>query len=611
MDKVVETFNEPDSILAEDVRDPLGKFIEKNGSLEVATEALMESYEGVPDMICSLVDWSNLYGDGTANLHAAMEAVLVENEPTVVSRLDEALASSEHSLPIITAITSSSRWNPVVSAMASRNRESTLHNLLTRETRLSQAGISQDVLQSPQSFLNAIIKQFNNLLSDGKAVTEEDLEALYKRVSAMCTYDECGTVVALRLFNTLSKEAEDPYMRGLYRRVAQEVRMEAANVMQASSIASESVAHQYVTRLAIITEAVSSDVVMRKPIVDALLSLLASDRASRRRFEPEIKVLLDCYGRLIGDIGIMDGDGEVVESVIELNYDILEKIVLIRILCHVEIFEDILKALFSHEHRTYLDGKPDHSKRRCLCLLLSYAGVFICVDERELREKLSNEESKEELRQAMKVMYQKLERTAFICEDLKPGCPRFKIRGKAVEDLLRAVEDPLIARGILMWAREGLHGGSDLRALMMTAPKHLAFLEAIAQNHQILRGHVLDIIRGAFIRDYPGLEITQIEDLRDKYMKTITGLVRIQMAPQIVQDFRTSWASDERVDLAHLRRFICGLLQRISPPYSHPFASSLLELLGNKRVAAAVDKDVKTGALVLNFRQQATLMGLG
>lgn len=612
MDNPIEPFQEPDAFLADEMPETLRNYLDKNGQPTAAFEALSDNYEGTPDIIRILVDWSDLYTDGSANLESAIESVLIENEPTVVSRLDEALASTEQSLPVITAITASSRWNPVVSAMAGRNRESALHNLLTRETRLSQAGISQTVLQSPQSFLNAIIDQFNTLLSDGRPVTQEELDALYKRVSAMCTYDECGTLVALRLFNTLAKEAEDPYMRGLYRRVAQEVRIEAENVMQASSIASESVAHQYVTRLAIITEAVSSDVVMRKPIVDALLSLLdRSSAATRRRFEPETKVLLDCYGRLIGDIGPMDGDGEVVESVIELDYEIQEKVVLIRMLCHMEIFEDILKSLFSHEYRTYLDGRPDHGKRRCLCLLLSYAGVFICKDERELPVWLMNTNRKEQLRQEIHALYNRLERTTLVCEDLKPGCPRFKIKGKAVEVLLDAVKDPLLARGILMWAREGVHGGSDLRALIKTAPKHLAFLEAIAQNHPVLREDVLNIIREAFLRDYPGLEINFTENLRDMFMKTITGLVHIQMAPQIVQDFRTSWASDEKVDHAHLRRFISELLQMISPPYSHAFAASVLELLGNERVAAAVDKDVKTGGLVLNFRQQATAMGLG
>lgn len=607
----MDIFNETDAIFADGLEANIQTYIDRGGKLETAAEALMESYEGHPDMVRALVDWCGLYGDGTASLQSAVEHVLLDNEATVISRLDEALASAEHSLPIITAITSSKRWSPVVTAMSKRNTESTLHNLLMREARLAKFGISHSVYQSPESFVNAIMHQITSLLSDNAAVSGEEFDKLFNRIATMSTYDECSTVFAMRLFNTLSKEAPDPLMRGLYRRMGQEVRKEAVNVMKEASVVSEGGARQFVTRLAVLTDAISSDVVVRKQVIDALVSLLANDRSSRRRYEPETKVLQDCYGRLIGELGIGDGDGEVVESVIELNYQIAEKVVLVRTLCQVEIFEEVIKALFSHEHRTYLDGgKPDHGKRRCLCLLLSYAGVFICVDDRELPEKLLNENSKAELRQSIKAMFQRLDRTAAVCEDLKPGCPRFKIKGKAVEVLLEGVKDPLIARGILMWAKEGLHGGSDLRALMMTAPKHLAFLEAIAENHVIMRGHVLDIIREAFKRDYPGLDITQIEDLRDMLMKTTTDLVRIQMAPQLVEEFRRSWARDTKVDLAHLRRFIGGLLQRISPPYSQLFASSLLELLHESRMERAVDKDARTAELVLNFRQEAGKMGL-
>lgn len=612
MNGSLKPFTSPDAILSDDIDVRLDQYLDAGGDLTATCEALMESYDGVPDMLRALIEWIDLYGSGIDTMEQAVQTVLQEHEVTVVPRLDEALADSDKAQTIISAVTNSPRWKPVVTQMAERNRESTLHNLLTRESRLSQAGMDQQVLQSPTSFLDAIAMQFTELFGSGRTVSDTDLTALYKRVSALCTYDECSTIVALRLFSTLSIEAEDPLMRGMYRRMAQEVRKEAVNVMKAASVVPDGVARQYVMRTAILVDHVAAGVTMRKPVIDALMSLLTSDRNNRKRFDNETKILLDVYGRLVGDleldeVSIVDDVPTVDDNVINIE----EKVVLIRSLCHIEIFEDVLKSLFSHEHRTYLDGSPDLKKRKCLCLLLSFAGVFICMDDHVVTEKLNSAQSRGELVTAIKRKFTGLDMVATVCEELTPGCPRFKIKGKAVDELLVGVKDPLIARGIMMWAKEGLHGGPDLRALMVTAPKHLAFLEAIAERHHCLRGEVLEIIRNAFMRDYPGLASTQVEDLRDMFMKTITGMVRIKMGPQIVHVFQESWADDLKVDRSHLRRFVDFLLRTISPPYSRAFASSVLQLLSHKRVASAIEGAPKTSKLVTEFRRHVQGMGVG
>lgn len=599
-------FDAFDAILSDDVDHQLSSYLASNKDLRDATERLTESYEGVPDMICALVEWSNLYGNGNANLEQAVETVLLEHEQTIIPRLDEALASTENSLPVVTSVTESERWSPVVSSMAARNKESTLHNLLTRESRLAKAGINQDVLQSPASFIDAITEQFTKLLSPEKQVSDDELLALYNRVSALCTYDECSTIVSLRMFNKLAHDAESPFMRGLYRRVGQEVRQEAVRVMTAANIMSEHMARQYVIRLAFITDCVEANVPMRKPIVDALLNLFGgTDQSIRRRFETETKILRSVYGCLIGDIEVKEGDGEVVEAVQEFNGSVEDKVVLVRMLCHVEVFEDILKALFSHKHRTYLDGEPDISKRTCLCMLLAYSGVFICKDDNALPTMLDDEVTKEKLCEEIKHLFMEIRKVAEVCESLKPGSPRFQIRGAPVQVLLEGTKSPLIARGVLMWACEGLEGGSNLRELLVTAPRHLAFLEAIAEKHPVLQGEVLNVLRDAFMRDYPELDAIEVEKLRDLFTKTITGLVRIQMAPQIVRMFQESWADNKRVDLAHLRHFINGLLQIISPPYSQHFAASVMDLLNNERVASAIQRDPDIVRKALMFRKEA------
>lgn len=604
-DDSLAPFQGPDSILSDTVERDLAHYMDSHENHKPALDLLMDNYEGFPDMIRALVDWASIYTDGEKNLEQAVEAVLLEHEPTIIPKLDDVLTSTKRSLPVISEITASDRWNPVVSAMAARNKESTLHNLLTRETRLSKAGITQDVLSSPKTFVQTICQQISDVLGDGKPVSETDLLELYKRVATMSTYDECTTITALRVLNLLARETQDPMTRALYRRISQEVRKEAINVMVSTSIVPEHVARQYVIRLVILTDCVAANVSMRPQVVDALLGLLRGEKTVKRRYEAETLALRNVYGALIGDLDSVDED-EVVETVAEFDCSVEEKVVLIKALCHYEVFDDALKLLFSHEHRTYLEGKPDEGKRKCLSMLLAYAGVFIAVDELDLPEMLSNDHEKERLRGEVKQLWGQIETAAVVCEDLKPGCPRFKIKGKPVETLLDAVKHPLLAHGVLMWAREGLQGGSDLRALMVTAPRHLAFLEAVAQHHEILRGQVLETIRKAFMREYPGLDINQQEELRGKFMKSITGMVRIQMGPQIVDMFLKNYVDELRVDKSHLRNFVSGLLETISPPYSPQFAEDVLKLLSNERVASAVDKDVKVNRLVRTFREQVS-----
>lgn len=608
-DDSLAPFQGPDSILSDTVEQDLGHYMDHHENHKPALDLLMDNYEGFPDMIRALIDWANIYTDGEGNLEQAVEAVLLEHEPTIIPKLDEVLTTTKRTLPVISKITASDRWNPVVSAMAARNKESTLHNLFTREARLSKAGITQNVLTSPKTFVQTICQQISDVLGDGKPVSETDLLELYKRVATMSTYDECTTITALRVLNLLARETSDLMTRALYHRISQEIRKEAINVMTSTSIVPGHVARQYIIRLVILTDCVTNNVSMRGQVVDALLGLLGGDKGIKRRYEAETLALQNVYGALIGDLELGDED-EVVETVAELDCSLEEKVVLIKMLCHYEVFDDVLKALFSHEHRTYLDGNPDEAKRKCLSMLLAYAGVFIAIDELELPSMLLDDHEKERLRGEVKQLYSQIVTAATVCEDLKPGCPRFKIKGKSVETLLDALKHPLLAHGILMWAREGLQGGSDLRALMVTAPRHLAFLEAIAQHHEVLRGQVLEIIRNAFMREYPELDVNQQEELRGKFMRSITGMVRIQMGPQIVDMFLKSYVDDLKVDKSHLRHFVSGLLGTISPPYSPQFAKNVLELLSNERVASAVGKDENVTRLVHSFKEQVGQVGV-
>lgn len=606
---IFQIFTSQDAVLEETTEANVERYINAGGGLPDVCDALMDSYMGVPDMIRVLVDWGNVYGDGEATLQNAVETVVNEHEQKIIPRLDETFAITDDPQMLIASLVSSQRWSSVVKEIASRFKQSTLHNLVTREARLSEANISQRVLNSPEEFLESLTSQFEKQLQSNTSVDNESLEELYKRIVAVSTYDECSTVVALRFFSTLTQKAKDPKMRGTFRRIGQEIRKEAVHLMTSASMVSAPVAWQYIMKLTLITDSVAFKVDHPKEIADAMLIIAAPDKTTKRRYDRETKILTQEYACLIGSLDIAD-EVEEVNSTSESKRSISEKAMLIRMPCHAEIIEDLIKSLFSYEYRSTVDGKPDESKRRCLCLLLAYVGIFLRINDRVLLEELKEEEKIEEWSKEVGRLFKILHSVVLVCEELKPGCLRSQMKGAPIQKLVDALKNPLLARGILIWAREGIQGGSDLRDLMVTATKHLAFLQVIAKEHPILRSQIIDIIHTAFKREYPSLDITEVEELRDKFMATILGMMRFDMGIQFIDTFIEKWVKDETVDNAHVRKFTIELLKTVAPPYTEGFAKAIARLLDNRRVASLMPKDPKVISLIREFREVQKRMGI-
>lgn len=592
-----------DSVFSDTVKRDSATYMNNLEIHRPALDLLMDNYGGLPDMIQALVGRANNYIEGKKNLKQAVKNVLLEHEATIVPKLDEALVTTKRSLPVVSDITSSNRWNQVVSAMAARNKKSTLHNLLTKETRLSQAGTTQNVVSPSETFVQAKCQQISDVLANGKPVSETDLLELYECVAIISPNDDCIFMTALRALDQLSREALDHITRTLYRRLSQEVRREAINVVASISIVPEHVERQYIIRLPIFTDFVADNVSMRSQAADALLGVLSRDMSVKRRYEAETLALRNVYGALTGDFERSTED-EAVETVVEFDCSVEEKMVLNKPLCHCEVFQDALTSLCSHEHRTYVKGKPDEGKRKCLSILLAYAGVFIAIGELDFPESLSNEHEKESLRYEVKNICGRMKIIAKICGDLKPGCPEFKTKRKPAEILLSAVKHSLLEHGVLIWTREGLQEGSDLKALLATTPRHFPFLVAIAKHCEFLRGQVLKCTRQAFMREYSGLDIIQQEELRGKLMKSIMGMVRVQMGPLIVDMFPKKYFGELRVDRNHFQYILSGLSEAMSPFYSPQFAENVLTLLSSERIASAVNNDGNVNRLVRTFKEQ-------
>ncbi len=603
-----------DAILSRDVDQHIRKFLDAGGTEVEAFEMLSEKYDGVPDMIATITSWTAiLEPKGKSMLEQALEDVLDENQATVVSRVDAAMLTVERPPAFLHELNESPRWAPVVAKIGRKHRNSALFNFLARSARLKQAGISHEVVSAPAPFLNALSDAVARLLKK-KTLTTEDINKFFMHVRSLAAYDEGCVAIAGRLFAELGRLAQDPWTRGLYRRAAQEIRTEAVRAMQAVSNVQPGLALQFVQRLAIVLESVAANHPIEKQLLDALVAILSPERIASRNFDSECNILNKHYKGLLGETEseavVIDGDKDAMDTEVTgfSQEEALKREVLVSMLCQSEVFHTLIESIFTQKKRAYKphSNHVDENRRDTLCLLLSYAGVMVQTPHEEIVETLMDGARLKELRAETKRLRTRLLDVAVVCEDLKPGCPRFKFKGKPVRTLVEALDDPVISTGLLEWAREGLIGGEDERTLLVTTLKHLAFVEGIAEKHLPLRERALDILHEGFGRKYgPGLDVLDAEKLKDMYLSSMISFVPLFMGPAMVDMFLRSYASDYSVDETHLRRFVKGLLQLVGPPYGEQFANSVNALISHKRVSDACEKEAATMKLVYQFKKDA------
>lgn len=620
-DTLTSALQEEDAILDKSIVDNVRNYVNANGSMQHAAHIISESYEGLPDLLRVVLSWAAVFMDQSTFLQQAVEDTVHELEGTVISRLDVLLSRSDARIPAITAISNSPRWKPVFDAVVARHPRSVIHNALAREARLSAAAVRNDALDTPRAFLSEIIAMLTPYIDSNHSlpppapptgfITPPDpvaavptrdadtLHHLFRRVSVLCSYDEGALAVSLRLFASLTRRAGSPKMRLFYRRLAQHVRAEAVSVMESNGVTRQK-AIAYVIRFAALTDAVAANVEARIDIVDAVIAIVFYPRG-KDASDQSVSLLLNLYGRLVEGIDLQAAGGLSVSDGIEEAFDIDEQVMLARFPCHIELFRALIAALFSHEHRPKV---PNARRRLALSLMVAYAGEFAAKDDLTLRDELRNPSVREVMARNITKTLQLLQLVVPPCEGLPPGAARFKIKA-AQSALIQGADHPIVAHGLLAWARDGLHGGDNLIELRTTAPIHLAFLNLIAQKHAALRPAVLEVLREAFMCCSPEMDTVVKEELRDRLIDCITGLTRVQMGPAIVRLLQEEWAPDNMVDPSHLRRCIIGMLDITAPPYDEQFARNVHRLLRHERVAkamsiASTDHRVKRALRIFN-----------
>lgn len=618
--------DEFDAVIERDAHIRLAEFLATpEHSLHSAGERLANSYQGLPDALQVLLNWSITFtNDPDVFLRQATEAALVEMEPRLIPQINQALTTADFSLPGIDAINASSTWRSFFTAMSRRHPTSVLSQALERQQQLSSARVNKAAFSSPQTFCDEFEHLLINSLSPQGSYTTTSSNTnasadFMSRFSALCTYDECTTKSALFVLDRLSHSAHQPLTRSTTRRLAQNIRKEAIKKILSmgrapptgSALASRPLTidepNIHIARQSILTLSVAYDCTMRPLVVDALVTVAIS-RADVGDFrivvniDKEISMVTNTYAIIpIGSVksaGLALGQEDALPSSPRLDpVTINEKFVLIRSICDELILGPLFQAGFSVNRRSSPDDALSPNKKRAICLLLAFSLVFHKVDDAGLLKRLQGISQKAELAchwcGEVGSQFHRIDLLVSTCETLKPGCATYQIK-EEIETLMNASKDAFLARGLLIWATEGLLGGSNLRDLRKTAVIHLAFLAIIAEKHTSLRDGVVDALRQAMLRDYGDLEDMEIAEIKKDVMDCMSGLVRRGLGLPLVKLFLIHLApSADAVDVAHLRSFLLDLLAISKPPFSDEFVGHVRKFIRCDRLQMAMTNSLR------------------
>lgn len=603
-----------DGVLESGTADAYSRFIRSGGDAKHANALLSEKYEGIADMVNLASSWVDLAGgDGNALIDEAVKKLLMTSFS--VTRADTAFTvctqGDEPPPAILDELNRSSTWKPVIQDLKAKHKSSSLFYHLRQRDGMTDSEAAH--LATPEKFIAGFVQLIDNLASR-ETIKAEDLHRFYDIAKRRATYDETTLAVSLRLLSEIGRAVSDPQMKDLLRRCAEEIRLYAKQTMVEVANHSEYVALQFTTRLAMIFETRTAGVTAPRGLLSAMCAVVSTDKAKLKKgveaYKEEIDTITRVYSPLRAEDDVMDVDAPIVSDNHRAAY--------IDMLCNPEIFSGIVEKLFVQSVRApnELPGRKapvDTTTRDCLCMLLAMATVKICENCTSrlgagvtLPEKAQNSISSE--KKAMRRLEETLRECVHVCEELYPGCwVRQFVKGTAVQTLKAGIEtSPVIGRGIVLWAREGLFKDPDPSKLAKTAIHYLELLELVADRHPALRQDVMLVFADAYgyhlwVKSDVNRRVDVEEKLRTLYGKGLISLFRLRYATAVVKLYRKRFAGDESIDKSYLRTFITDTMNTIAPTYSAPFSAELLELLGHKRIIDAVKANPTVSRQVMEF----------
>jgi hypothetical protein len=581
-----------DSVLEPRTVDAYNRFVQAGNLEDEAKEIICESYEGMADIVNLAISWVDLAGgDGDAIVDEAVKQQLVTSFSP--DRADAAFLAATASewppAPFLDELNRSSTWQPVVQELANKHKGSSL--LYHMKQRDGFSALDAAIADSPEKFIASFVQLIEGLASRA-SVTEDDLRAFYDVARQRAAYDENTLVLSLRLLAEVARVVQDPNMKAMLRRCAQEIRMFARENMSQVANVPDHIALQFSTRIAIALESHSAGVTVSKGVLSALAAILSSDKAKAKKliggFKEEIHMLNRIYEPLMQD-------ELTLEANVSLTHTVAQRDATVQSLCHPEVFYGMLRMLFVHSVRspnaeTGRKAPVDETLRNCLCMMVALATV--AIRNRSYPDP-TRDNSDAAYRADVRKFESDLRNCVQCCENLFPGCARKAFdKGSPLQTLQNGIDaSPAIAYGVIQWAQEGLLRDPEPLTLVRTAVKYLALLEYVA--HVTLREDVLKVFADAYGHQlYAKNDLKRVVDfevrLRNLYGEALVCLLRLRMATKVVQVYRVRFAEDDNLDRSFLRKFVGDVLKIVAPPYSAPFAAALLSLLSNQRVVDAL-----------------------
>jgi hypothetical protein len=602
----------PDSVLEPGTVDAYEEFVAMGGDANEAHAAMANSFLGVAGMANDVAKWLRTAGGDPDETVKEVVGAHLTDGTFQVRTADQAFAlmsASDAGPPaFINEVSRSPAYYEFVARLAARTAGSSALLEELRRRRSVTAGNASSV-HSPEACVRAIVSAFEALM--GKPVLQDaDLVRFYEDCAVSATFDELTLVTWLRVLAEVGAKEEDPAVKALVRRCSQEIRVRAkAQAMKVANVA-EHEALSFVTRLGVLIDSHAAGTMVPDGVLSDLWMVVSARGEGKTATKRAVENLTQLFAPLRpaaaaggagGDGGVVVAEGDdVVVEVSPIPDD--RRAAHLGMLCEPEVMECMWRKLFTPPAGAAPGVKPDvdESVRDCMCMLLALASVHA-----EHRGDPSAPSSatllpidREAERKEVRALEDGLRKSVMICEDLYPGvmARRFvdpKCDPTRLQRLKAGIEQsPVIARGIVLWAREGLLRGNDPSVLVVSSLSYLYLLEAAAERYPLIRRDVVEIYADTYAHEMwsktaagriPKMEM----ELRHNCGRALLSMLRLRCASHVVDLYRERFTCGDAIDLSYLRAFMTDLMGAITGPYSRPFITSVLRLLDAERMAAA------------------------
>lgn len=255
-------------------------------------DALANSYDGVPDMLRTVITWSSITAlDASAVMRQALSTTIKAHHCNFIRHIDMALANAKDPYAFLAPIVSDSDWaSSAFSTIAAHHPNSLFAYFIHRQRRLTRHSISPDVFISPARLRQQLCTLLTSALSD-PSFDLPSLRTLSDAVSVIATHTVETYILSLSFLCDLHHRAQHPRLRRIAQQLTHAVRTHA--VADARHIQTRASRHfgssksphrarQYAVYHSLLAECRALKTPPDSPILNALVALLLPEEPSQQ-----------------------------------------------------------------------------------------------------------------------------------------------------------------------------------------------------------------------------------------------------------------------------------------------------------------------------------------